>query len=115
MKTREHLSTYKKFDVVLVPFPFSDKNKTKNRPALVISDCVSNTYTLAMITSAANTGWKYDVPILDVEQAGVFVPCLIRMKLFTLDERLLKKKIGQLGPQDQKSYQSNLKKYLKIK
>jgi mRNA interferase MazF len=28
--------TYKRFDVVRVPFPFSDRNASKNRPALAL-------------------------------------------------------------------------------
>ena len=29
---------YKRFEVVRVPFPFTDKEASKNRPALVLSD-----------------------------------------------------------------------------
>ena len=30
--------TFERFAVVRVPFPFSDRNATKNRPAVVLSD-----------------------------------------------------------------------------
>ncbi len=33
--------TYKQFDVVVVPFPFTDKAATKKRPALILSDAAS--------------------------------------------------------------------------
>jgi hypothetical protein len=32
------IKTYKQFDVVIVPFPFTDRQAAKRRPALVVSD-----------------------------------------------------------------------------
>lgn len=50
--------SFDRFAVVRVPFPFTDRNATKNRPALVLSDPVAfNTpaghSVMAMITSQA--------------------------------------------------------------
>ncbi|MCB0341107.1 MAG: type II toxin-antitoxin system PemK/MazF family toxin [Bdellovibrionales bacterium] len=108
------MSTYKIFDIVVVPFPFTDKRETKNRPALVISESDQKTRTLAMITSAVNATWKFDVPISDLEKSGLYVPCKVRMKLFTLDEGLIKKKVGHLEKKDQIAVKAKLKKYLKL-
>lgn len=33
--------TFERLAVVRVPFPFTDRNTTKNRPALVLSDAAS--------------------------------------------------------------------------
>ena len=33
---------FKAFDVVVVPFPFADRDATKRRPALVISNVLFN-------------------------------------------------------------------------
>ena len=54
--------TYKRFDVVVVPFPFTDQQSEKRRPALVLSDaeCFNDpteNCVLAMITSAKNHDW----------------------------------------------------------
>ncbi|WP_249263502.1 type II toxin-antitoxin system PemK/MazF family toxin [Microcystis aeruginosa] len=32
---------YEQFDVVVVPFPFTDINATKRRPALILSDALA--------------------------------------------------------------------------
>ena len=46
---------YNQFDIVLVPFPFTDKNSSKKRPALILSNkdyqIKTNHLILTMITS----------------------------------------------------------------
>lgn len=37
--------TFDRFSVVRVPFPFTDRNATKNRPALVVVRCGNFQYT----------------------------------------------------------------------
>jgi len=57
--------TYNAFDVVAVPFPFTDRDTTKRHPALVISNewfnQQHNQLVLAMITTAADNAWPSDV------------------------------------------------------
>ena len=62
------------FDVVVVPFPFTDRAASKRRPALVLSDrAVFNARighaVLAMITSAAHSDWPLDVRVTDLKAA----------------------------------------------
>lgn len=104
---------YKTFDVVVVPFPFTDQDTEKKRPALVLSDAEAfNDHTqncvLAMITSAKNPDWPVDAPIGSLKKAGLPAPSKVRMKLFTLDSRLILKKIGGLAGKDQKRVQESL-------
>ncbi len=100
-----------KHDVLLVPFPFTDKAKAKKRPALVISPQEFNVSTkhiiFAMITTMGN--WAFDIEIGDLKSAGLSHPCKIRMKLFTLDASLIDKKIGELGKQDRDMVDANIK------
>ena len=102
------MMTYKKGDVVVVPFPFSNINKSKPRPALVVSNETFNNKTghslLAMITTAAQTHWYNDVMISELDDAGLSVKSFIRFKLFSLDNRIIAKKIGELSPEDQASF-----------
>lgn len=93
------------FDVVVVPFPFSDSAAAKRRPALVITHTAFNRSSqhcvLAMITSAGQTRWPGDLPISELEATGLTQPCCVRLKLFTLDQRLVLQRIGSLAAADQ--------------
>ena len=61
-------------DVIIVPFPFTDRTSTKCRPALVLSNTEFNTATghiiAAMITSAKQSAWASDVAITDLAAAS---------------------------------------------
>ena len=97
--------TYKAFDVVVVPFPFTDRAASKRRPALVLSDRDAfnarvGQSVLAMITTAAHSDWPLDTEISDLKAAGLPSPSMVRMKLFTLDHQLILRKAGSLGPKD---------------
>ena len=91
------------WDVVVVPFPFTDRREAKRRPALVLSQTAFNQRghsVLAMITSAAQSAWPGDSRIEDLASAGLSHACIVRLKLFTLDNRFILKKAGRLSPVD---------------
>ena len=96
----------KPFDIVVVPFPFTDRNSSKRRPALVLSSAgfnqASGHSVLAMITSADQSSWVGDLPIKTLTSTGLPQPCLVRMKLFTLDQRLIVRLAGYLSQSDRK-------------
>ena len=105
--------SFERFTVVRVPFPFTDRNATKNRPALVLSDAAAfNTpaghSVMAMITSQGNAPWPLDCPIADLGAAGLPAPSLVRFKLFTLDDRLVRGELGRLSVADAASVGSGL-------
>ena len=103
---------FKAFDVVAVSFPFTDRDATKRRPALVISNerfnQQHNQLVLAMITTATAFVWPSDVSLTDWQEAGLKVACHFRLKLFTLDQSLVVKLIGHLSSRDIKSVQTVL-------
>ena len=93
------------YAVVRVPFPFTDGNATKNRPAVVLSDRVAfnapaGHSVMAMITSQANPPWPLDCTLTDLAAAGLPAPSRVRFKLFTLDHRLVRGEIGKLALED---------------
>ena len=105
------MQTFKQYKVVVVPFPFTDRNASKRRPALILSDSSSLTIDksiLAMITSSSHQPWPLDVEIEDLVAAGLNSPSIVRMKLFTLDNSLVLKTIGKLGEEDLEKVSFNL-------
>ena len=110
--------TFEAFDVVVVPFPFTDRAATKRRPALVLSDRSAfnagiGHVVLAMITSASHSDWPLDLPLADLRAAGLASASVVRMKLFTLDERLILRKAGSLAAADRKAVAAALRKLLR--
>ena len=67
---------------------------------------------LAMITTTGHRSWPGDTELADHRVAGLRVPCLVRLKLFTLDNRLLAKKIGRFGEEDRTKVLSELHRHL---
>jgi len=104
---------FDRYAVVRVPFPFTDRQASKNRPALVLSDAACfgiriGHSVLAMITSAKNPPWPLDCEIEDLAAAGLPAPSKVRFKLFTLDHRLVRGVLGHLAPPDQARVHSAL-------
>ena len=95
--------TFEPLEVVVVPFPFTDRRTAKRRPALILSSARFNRAheqsILAMITSAGGD-WPSDVVIRDWREAGLNVSCKVRFKLFALADRLIVRKLGALSKRD---------------
>ena len=109
--------TFDAFDVVVVPFPFTDRSTTKRRPALVLSDSAAfNTQAgqcvLAMITSARHSAWPLDVELQDLDAAGLAATSIVRVKLFTLPDSRIIRKAGALADVDQQNVRTALENLL---
>jgi mRNA interferase MazF len=104
------------FDVVVVPFPFTDRQAAKRRPALVVSGRDFNSrhgqLILAMITAARRSDWPSDTSLEEWRSAGLTVPCRVRLKLFTLDSELIIRRIGTLSDLDKRAVGAALKRFL---
>ncbi len=109
---------YKPYDVVAVPFPFTDTRQTKRRPAIVLSSLKHQKDTkhcsLLMITSASNQLWTSDLNIQHLDKAGLSHDSIMRQKIFTIDSRLIIRKLGQLHAEDQKHLKEKLAQHLVI-
>ena len=113
-RTRKLSVISEQWDVVVVPFPFSGQAGEKRRPAVALSTKRFNRgghTILAMITSAAHRPWAADTPITGLSSAGLRARCIVRLKLFTLDNRLLLRRSGSLDAADQRQLLENLRAY----
>jgi len=100
-------AAYDAFDVLVVPFPFTDRAAERRRPAVVLTLRSANAQTghsvCAMITSAENAPWRHDIRLTDLASAGLSFPSVIRLKWFTIDNRLILRRAGGLAPRDRRS------------
>jgi mRNA interferase MazF len=110
---RQLSTIFEQFEIAVVPFPFVDAPRTKPRPALVLSAGTFNQRNghtlLAMITTAEHTRWPSDYSIRDLQPTGLRVACVVRWKLFTLDNRALQRRVGRLGERDAHGCRAALK------
>lgn len=84
------MASFKQGDVIKVPFPYTDRPTRQSRPALVVStggiEDIHDLLWVVMITSAQNRGWPGDVPITNLNMAGLPVASVIRTaKLATIE------------------------------
>jgi mRNA interferase MazF len=103
--------TCEPWQVIVVPFPFTDRAATKRRPAVVLSTKAFNRQghsVLAMITSASHRTWPGDSTLTDLTSAGLTTPSLVRLKIFTLDNRFIARRIGVLAARDRKAVGAQL-------
>ena len=105
-------------EVAIVPFPFSDMALAKPRPALALSARVENEASgntvFAMITTAAKSHWPQDVVLRDGARAGLKTESIVRIKLFTLDNRLVSRKIGALSLRDRQAVRKMLRSVMAV-
>lgn len=114
-------SGLKKWDVVLLSYPFSDLTGAKVRPAIVISPNIHNSMlddaVFILITSNTDLGSSYDVLIEDnapeFTATGLQKSSMIRVpKLWNLDQKLVKRTIGKIGPTLSAKVQKALNEFL---
>jgi mRNA interferase MazF len=105
-------------EIAIVPFPFTDMAVAKPRPALALSsrdvNDANGATLFAMITTAARSRWSSDVQLSDGEPAGLSAASLVRLKLFTLDNRLVSRVIGSLSQRDRAAVRKLLKGVMTI-
>ena len=102
----------KRWDVILVPFPFTDLTTIKKRPSLVISPDSFNfneDIVIAFITSNIPSQMRAgDYKIKDLQITGLPKPSIIRMKFATINKTIIVKKLGNLSEKDSLNFQKML-------
>ncbi|MXX11177.1 MAG: type II toxin-antitoxin system PemK/MazF family toxin [Nitrospira sp. SB0677_bin_15] len=105
----------KQWDVVVVPFPFTEQAGNKRRPAVVLSKKLFNAHghtLLLMITTQAHQPWPGDTEITHFQVSGLSRICVVRLKAFTLDNRLILKRLGALSTRDGHVVAQHVEQYL---
>lgn len=94
------------WDIVKVPFPYTDRPVRERRPALVVAaGGLQERHGLLwvlMITSAENRGWPGDVAISDPAAAGLPAPSVVRTAKIATIEAKEAERIGALPIADRR-------------
>jgi mRNA interferase MazF len=106
------------WDIVKVPFPYTDRPVRQRRPALVVVageiEVAHVLLWLLMITSAANLGWPDDVGISDPDGAGLPAPSIVRpAKIATVDARDAQR-LGTLSIVDREAVAAGLRRIIGV-
>jgi len=67
-----------------------------------------------MITSKAHPRWPGDTSITDLSAAGLQQPRIVRLKLFTLDNRLIPRIAGHLAQDDATGVDAEIGRHLTV-
>ena len=111
-------TTVYSFDVVLVPFPFTDQTASKKRPAVIVSadpyhrrcrDVIVVAVTSQILRPAGILG---EVLISDWQGAGLPKASLIKPVLATIEQRLILRKLGTLQDADVRALHAALRQIL---
>jgi len=103
---------FEPWDVVKVPFPYTDRPVRQRRPALVVAagdlQVRHSLVWVLMITSADNRGWPGDVAVSDLGAAGLPAPSLVRTaKVAVIDARDAER-LGRLPETDRADVSARL-------
>ena len=104
-------------DVILVRFPFTDQSSAKQRPAVVINSAsygqqrpdvilmaiTSQVHPATMLGEATLTDWK---------SAGLLKASALKPIVTTVQKRLIRRRLGQLGAEDRKRLEACLHEIL---
>jgi len=97
---RRPLEGFERWDVVSVPFPYTNRPIEQRRPALVVGRCGGDGAPVflwvLMITSAAHRRWVGDVEIGDLGAAGLPAASIVRTVKIATVENVTARRLGTL-------------------
>jgi len=112
------MTVYRRGDVILVGFVFSDESGRKLRPALVISSSAYNRgrkeVVVAAITSNVRRRLFGDHPIVDWKGAGLLFPSVATGIVRTVTRGVIDRKLGVMGKADMDTIDRELRRSLAL-
>jgi mRNA interferase MazF len=108
------MTDYKRQDIVLINFGFSDGTGFKKRPALIISSDSYHSSRREIIVAAITSNIKIarfaDTKIEQWKEAGLLMPSLVTGVIRTMNSDLVVRKLGALSHQDFSRVEKNIAK-----
>src|SRR3989304_1391508 len=112
MKKMPRMTKYKRAEIVLVDFGFSERTGSKKRPALIISsdNYHKNRQEVIIVAVTSNTKRVLfgDTRIERWKEAGLIYPSLVTGIMRTIKESMVIHKLGILSQQDFQKVRENI-------
>jgi mRNA interferase MazF len=110
-------TSYSFDDIVLVHFPFTDQQASKQRPAVVVSSAVHNRsrddiILMAVTSQVRPTGSPGEVRIARWRQAGLIKPSMVKPIIMSIHRRLILRRLGRLQVHDRHALEAALHQLL---
>jgi mRNA interferase MazF len=109
---------FKKWEFILVPFPFTDLSSVKRRPAIIVSPDAYNAgndvvivYVTSQLSVSPHLG---DYQIQKWKEAGLPKPSMVRMKFATVIKNIIIKTVGKLEIEDQDELEKVILAFFKL-
>lgn len=111
---------FRRGDIVLVPFDFTDRSGTKWRPAVVVSSEVYNRTTPDVIVASVTGNLRAirhpgDRLLTDWRIEGLLKPSLAQTKLATIEASVVGRRLGTLSAQDLAAFEAGLQEALDLR
>jgi len=96
---------FRRGDVVLIPFPYTDLSASKTRPAVVVSSDIyheaRSEFLLAYVSSQiSQVNPTIDYVLADWAAAGLLKPSFVRPKVAAVEPALIVHRVGALSTRD---------------
>ncbi len=112
------IMTYKPWEIVLLPFPFTDLSSAKKRPAIVLSSSLYNLeqdVVVLFLTSNLIASPKIgDYKLKEWKTSNLPKPSMVRMKFATIDKDYIIKKIGEVEAKDILNIKAEIKAFFSL-
>ena len=107
----------KRKDIILVPFPFSNQAESKKRPALIVSNDSFNERSADVIACAITSNIDADYSVYinpeDWKDGMYSESCVKVANVFTLEKKIIFKRIGRLSSERFNEVSSKLNEIIK--
>jgi mRNA interferase MazF len=110
------MTNYKRGDVVLVNFVFSDESRVKRRPALVLSTDEYNNGRQEVIVAAITSNTQRiligDYLLTHWQKVGLLYPSVVTGIFRTIKNQMIYRKLGELSDDDMKAVEQKARHIL---
>ena len=110
-------SSYKKYDVIIVKFPFASSAAYKARSAVIVSTDYYNQHSrnavlVLAISSQVSTKLDFEVEVIHWQEAGLLRPSIFKASIATIDQRAILATLRTLKQTDRENLDQLLQKII---